>query len=79
MPIVTFFSPFVHPESPLSPAEFDHYIWPAWEVHLIWLGFVATMFLVPALPVWLFSRLYRFSEQKGLLEIHPTLQETPSK
>jgi hypothetical protein len=65
-PIVTFVPPFVHPDSPLSQQEFDHYILPKGTVYSIWLAFIAVALLLPAVPVLLVGRLWRSYGRHGL-------------
>ncbi|HZQ47773.1 MAG TPA: hypothetical protein VFC07_12215, partial [Verrucomicrobiae bacterium] len=65
-PVVTFIPPFVHLESPLNQQEFDHYILPEQTVYSIWFAFIVAATLLPAVPVLVLGRLWRFYERHEL-------------
>jgi len=41
--------PFVHSVGPLGNGDFDHFLWPASAVYLVWLGVAGLAILAPAL------------------------------
>ena len=51
--------PFVHAGARMGDNDFDHYIWPAPIVWLIWLGIVACAFYLPELVIRTFLRFYK--------------------
>lgn len=53
-PILTsWFPPFIHPRANSTDGKLrDYYLAPEWCVYLVWLLFIAGIFLVPALVVW---------------------------
>ena len=61
--LINFVPPFVHSGGPRGDGESDHFIWPAPLVYLVWLGLAALAFLLPALIMRGFSRLYRGDEK----------------
>jgi hypothetical protein len=55
--VISWCPPFIHPWADSADGKLrDYFIWPAWSVYLVWISFLAGVFLVPALGAWKFVK-----------------------
>jgi hypothetical protein len=51
--VISWYPPFIHPWADSTDGKLrDYYLVPEWVVYLVWLSFIAGVFLLPALVVW---------------------------
>ncbi|HEV2207362.1 MAG TPA: hypothetical protein VG167_01200 [Verrucomicrobiae bacterium] len=51
--VISWFPPFIHPWANSADGNLrDYYLAPEWVVYLVWLTFIAGIFVLPALVTW---------------------------
>lgn len=59
--MVSWLPPFIHSWANSTDGKLsDFFIWPAWSVYLVWIGFVAGTLLIPAYAARVFVKRENF-------------------